>query len=55
LDALEIAPDDGQSHYNLGLVLLSQGDLPAARLHLQRAERLGQRATPEIRRDAGIE
>ena len=51
--ALEIG-DNPQSHYNLGLILLDEGDAPQARVHLQRAENRGQIITSEIRQAAGL-
>jgi tetratricopeptide (TPR) repeat protein len=46
--------DNRQCHYNLGLILLSEGDAPQARAHLKRAEDRGQVITPEIRQAAGL-
>jgi tetratricopeptide (TPR) repeat protein len=51
--ALDIG-DNPQSHYNLGLILLNEGDASQARVHLQRAENRGQIITSEIRQAAGL-
>ncbi|HKD35285.1 MAG TPA: tetratricopeptide repeat protein [Pirellulales bacterium] len=53
LAALECG-DNPQCHYNLGLILLIEGDAPQARRHLRRARDLGQDMTPEIRQAAGL-
>jgi Flp pilus assembly protein TadD len=53
LAALELG-ENPQCHYNLGLILLMEGDALGASSHLQRAESLGQSIPPEIRRAAGL-
>ncbi len=39
--ALVLAPDDGSTHYNLGLLLLSAGQTAEAVGHLRRTRELG--------------
>lgn len=51
--ALDLASNP-QCHYNLGLILLMEGDVSQARWHFDRAESQGQSLTPEIRRAAGM-
>ncbi len=45
---------NAQCHYNLAVVLLIEGQATEARIHLERAEAMGQSITPEIRRAAGM-
>lgn len=53
LAALE-SESNAQSHYNLGMIELNEGESSEARRHFQRAETLGQPISPEIRRAAGL-
>jgi Flp pilus assembly protein TadD len=52
--AVELAPNHAQAHYNLGLACLQQGQLSRARQHIERAEALGVKPSPEVAEALGF-
>jgi tetratricopeptide (TPR) repeat protein len=46
--ALTLAPDDGSTHYKLGLLLFGEHQVAAAKSHLLRARELGITLPPDV-------
>jgi tetratricopeptide (TPR) repeat protein len=52
--AVELRPSHAQAHYNLGLVYLQTGRATQARRHVERAQTLGLKPSPEVAAALGI-